>query len=441
MGLAIWDALVLGLSYNVTFTVRLGWWPVMSHGLAAMLCTWLGLSYLIGRYSPDQSGEMSVLSTIWKTAIIGCAVISLFIVHSWIYQVVDAQTRFRGFLVPLLIVTCGLSAAGQYLRLYAKKKKRGWLLVISQEEHRVLSSELEEENEELRNTLTLSIAETATRVECRRKGRDRSIAIGNIEAAGKGVVYDLLKEREQGKSIIPLMNWCEEQLQRIPPELVHPQWLLRAEGFGLRPGSKSWRIKRATDILGAAVLLIGTLPIVVAASILVWVEDRGPIFYSQIRTGLYGKPIRIWKLRSMKVNAETEGISWAVKKDPRVTRIGQVIRKMRIDELPQLVSVLRGDLSLIGPRPERPEIEERLEREIPNYRIRHWVRPGLSGWAQVCYPYGASVADSRAKLSYDLFYLRNASFLLDLLVTIKTIRLVANAEGATPKAQRKERLK
>ena len=138
----------------------------------------------------------------------------------------------------------------------------------------------------------------------------------------------------------------------------------------------------------------------------------------------------------MKINAEEAGAQWASKTDPRITSVGRVIRATRVDELPQLFSVLSGDLSLIGPRPERPQIEERLEIDIPNYRIRHWIRPGLSGWAQVCYPYGASIEDSRMKLSYDLYYLRNSNLLLDLLITLKTIRLILSAEGASPKSQK-----
>lgn len=138
----------------------------------------------------------------------------------------------------------------------------------------------------------------------------------------------------------------------------------------------------------------------------------------------------------MKINAEEAGAQWASKADPRITSVGRVIRAKRVDELPQLFSVLSGDLSLIGPRPERPQIGERLEIDIPNYRICHLIRPGLSGWAQVCYPYGASTEDSRMKLSYDLYYLRNANLLLDLLITIKTVRLVLRAEVAIPKSQK-----
>jgi len=175
-----------------------------------------------------------------------------------------------------------------------------------------------------------------------------------------------------------------------------------------------------------------TAPLLLAAAVAIRLEDGGPIFYQQLRTGLYGQTFHIRKLRTMRVDAESAGPQWAHRGDQRVTNVGHWLRKMRIDELPQLVSVISGEMSLIGPRPERPEIEEALEQLIPHYRIRHWIRPGLSGWAQVCYNYGASAADSRAKLSYDLYYLRNANVFLDLLILVKTIRLVSLAQGSDP---------
>jgi lipopolysaccharide/colanic/teichoic acid biosynthesis glycosyltransferase len=187
------------------------------------------------------------------------------------------------------------------------------------------------------------------------------------------------------------------------------------------------------DVVIAATLLLATTPIVLLAALAIRLEDGGSALYSQIRTGLYGEPYQIWKLRSMRQQAELRGAQWAGRGDPRITRVGQWLRQLRLDELPQLVAVLKGEMSLIGPRPEQPELEVELEAQIPHYRVRHWIRPGLSGWAQVCFPYGASVADSRLKLSYDLYYLRNASLPLDLLILIKTIRLVTRGQGAQPR--------
>ena len=166
------------------------------------------------------------------------------------------------------------------------------------------------------------------------------------------------------------------------------------------------------------------------------IEDSGPIFYSQLRSGFKGKSFRIYKFRSMHTKAESDGVQWAKPNDKRVTKVGNLIRKTRLDELPQLFNVLKGEMSLIGPRPERPELDDKLSTKILYYNYRYLVKPGLSGWAQVNYPYGASVQDSSNKLSYDLYYIDKVSFLLDLIIFFRTIKLVLNANNALPKNQK-----
>lgn len=431
IAVAAWDALAVYISYNLTFLFRIGRWEGISLGLSVALTTWLIVSYLVGRYSPrsDRSREKEYISGVLIAA---SAVVAVFVGHSWIYQVADAQTRFRGFLIPSVLGSCALSTIGQAVKASIETKKKTWLILASGREAEAVARELRSESRSLdaRNTLTNTEMEWET-VHEQSEGR-KGIAVGTLKDDIGKSTQRLLQLREQGECIIPLMSWCERELQRIPPELVHPEWLIQAEGFGLRPGSMSWRLKRFGDIAGALALITATSPLFLLGCLAVWVEDKGPVLYSQIRSGLYGRPIRIWKIRSMKVDAETGGPQWSSKGDARVTRVGRVIRATRIDELPQLLNVVSGELSLIGPRPERPEIEVELEKVIPNYRIRHWIRPGLSGWAQVCYRYGASTEDSRAKLSYDLYYLRNASVFLDILITIKTIRMVLKGEGAAP---------
>ena len=431
--MAAWDALAVYISYNLTFLFRIGRWEGMSLGLSVALTTWLIVSYLVGQYSPrsGSSGDKVYISGVFLAA---SAVVAVFVGHSWIYQVADAQTRFRGFLIPTVFGSCALSTIGQAVKTSIEAKKKTWLILASGREAEAVARELSSESrsEESRNTLVNS--ELAWETVHKQSDGRKGIAVGTLKGDIEGSTQRLLQLREQGECIIPLMSWCERELQRIPPELVHPEWLIQAEGFGLRPGSMSWRLKRFADIAGALALITATSPLVLLGCVAVWVEDKGPVLYSQIRSGLYGRPIRIWKIRSMKVDAETGGPQWSSKGDARVTRVGRVIRATRIDELPQLLNVVSGELSLIGPRPERPEIEVELEKVIPNYRIRHWIRPGLSGWAQVCYRYGASTEDSRAKLSYDLYYLRNASVFLDILITIKTIRMVLKGEGAAPSA-------
>lgn len=224
-------------------------------------------------------------------------------------------------------------------------------------------------------------------------------------------------------------------MQRIPVEIINQKlasdikskYLIDKKNYNLF-------LKRIFEFVFSLLLLLISSPLLIISSILIYLEDHGPIFYSQYRVGKNNKLFIIWKLRSMRVNAEKEGIKWASKNDKRITKIGKFLRKTRIDELPQLLSVLQGKMNLIGPRPERPEFEELLNKEIQYYSLRALSKPGITGWAQVNYPYGASINDSKNKLSYDLYYLNHYSLLFDLLIFFKTIRLVINARGSEPKS-------
>jgi sugar transferase (PEP-CTERM system associated) len=184
------------------------------------------------------------------------------------------------------------------------------------------------------------------------------------------------------------------------------------------------RLRRVFDVVSCLVGMALSLPIMILTAIAIRIESPGPVFYTQERVGLHGRKFRIFKFRSMQADAEAHGPAWARENDPRVTRVGRIIRRLHIDETPQFVNILRGEMSLIGPRPERPEFVERLEERIPYYSERHLVKPGLTGWAQVSYPYGASVEDAREKHQYDLYYIKNQSPLLDAIVLLETARVV-----------------
>jgi lipopolysaccharide/colanic/teichoic acid biosynthesis glycosyltransferase len=189
------------------------------------------------------------------------------------------------------------------------------------------------------------------------------------------------------------------------------------------------QLKRYADVLISTILLSISLPLTLIALALVKLYDGGNMIYRQKRSGLFGEPFYVLKIRTMSPSSEPDGAQWAQAHDERITPVGFWLRRTRFDEIPQLINVIRGEMSLIGPRPERPDVEKILEQKIPNYKLRHWMRPGLSGWAQVNMPYASSVEDSELKLSYDLFYLRNASFWLDLLILFKTIKIVLKASG------------
>jgi sugar transferase (PEP-CTERM system associated) len=184
------------------------------------------------------------------------------------------------------------------------------------------------------------------------------------------------------------------------------------------------RLRRVFDVVSSLIGIALSFPIMVLTAVAIRIESPGPVVYTQERVGLGGRKFIIFKLRSMQSNAEAQGPVWACENDPRVTRVGRIIRRLHIDETPQFFNILRGEMSLIGPRPERPEFVERLEERIPYYSERHLVKPGLTGWAQVSYPYGASFEDAREKLQYDLYYIKNQSPLLDAVILLETARVV-----------------
>jgi lipopolysaccharide/colanic/teichoic acid biosynthesis glycosyltransferase len=234
---------------------------------------------------------------------------------------------------------------------------------------------------------------------------------------------------EQGLTVTTVVELAEAQLERLPPSLLPEEWLAIDEIPWAYCFSIQRQLKRSADVLLALMLLLISLPLLLLLALLIWLEDRGPALYVQQRSGLMGKPFALIKLRTMSCGDPHAPASWTVPADCRITRMGSLLRPARLDELPQLLNVLFGDMSLIGPRPERPELEQELEARIPHYRKRHWMRPGLSGWAQVCAPYAASVEEAELKLSYDLFYLRNWSAWLDLLILFKTVKTVLKVAG------------
>ncbi len=245
-------------------------------------------------------------------------------------------------------------------------------------------------------------------------------------------VKELMQCRLIGIHVIDFIPFMERETGRIFLDALSPSWLIFGTGFR-RDGLRLFT-SRALDFVASAVLVAVTLPVMALTALVIWLEDGrkgGGVLYRQERVGLEGKPFNLLKFRSMRVNAEVAGqAQWAQQNDPRVTRIGAFIRKCRIDELPQLLNVLRGDMSLVGPRPERPQFVTALEAKIPYYEQRHSVKPGIAGWAQLCYPYGASEEDAVQKLQYDLYYVKNNSLLFDLAILVQTAEVVFLGKGA-----------
>jgi exopolysaccharide biosynthesis polyprenyl glycosylphosphotransferase len=235
--------------------------------------------------------------------------------------------------------------------------------------------------------------------------------------------------RRAGIGVMDEVDFAERRFGRVDLARLQAGWLAKARGA--RGGAAEAAMCRAFDLLMAMILLLVTLPVILLAAIAVKLDSPGPVFYRQQRVGRGGQVFTLFKFRSMVQDAEAkQGPAWATKRDPRITRIGRFLRLTRIDEVPQVFNVLRGDMAFVGPRPERPEFVARLAEQIDHYRDREVVKPGITGWAQVNYPYGASVEDSRNKLAYDLYYVKRRSLFLDLLILVATVRVVLFQEGS-----------
>lgn len=240
----------------------------------------------------------------------------------------------------------------------------------------------------------------------------------------------LLRSRLRGVRILSRLGFYEEICGYVPIGEIGPGWMIFSDGFRGRAVFERAG-KRGLDLLIAGSLLIVLLPLMILSAVLVKLTSRGPVLYSQQRVGLGGQLFEVFKFRSMMADAEkATGATWASEKDPRVTGWGRFMRRTRIDELPQLVNILRGQMSFVGPRPERPIFVQQLEQQIPFYQVRHGVKPGLTGWAQIQFPYGASVEDAKRKLEYDLYYIKNYSLFLDILIILQTARVVLFSAGA-----------
>jgi sugar transferase (PEP-CTERM system associated) len=242
---------------------------------------------------------------------------------------------------------------------------------------------------------------------------------------------ELLECRLAGVDVTEILTFLERETGRVRLDVLNPSWLIFGPGF--RRDSLRLFSSRALDVVASLLILAVTLPVMLAVATAVLIEDgwRAPLLYRQTRVGRGGGSFELLKFRSMRCDAETDGAArWAEKDDPRVTRIGKIMRKLHIDELPQILNVLRGDMSLVGPRPERPHFVTELAQKIPYYVERHCVKPGITGWAQLCYPYGSSEQDAIEKLQYDLYYIKNNSLLFDLSILVQTVEVVFARKGA-----------
>jgi len=262
----------------------------------------------------------------------------------------------------------------------------------------------------------------------RARGRGANVIVVAVDDRRGLNVRELLACRLAGLEVIDAPTFAERALKKIPVDLVKPSDLVFSDGFE-RP---AWLLflRRVVSLLASLVLFILAAPVLLLVAVLIKLDSKGPVFYSQERVGMNGRNFKMLKFRTMRTDAEAQGVKWAQKNDSRVTRIGKYLRRFRVDELPQILNVLKGEMGIVGPRPERPEFVAKLKREIPYYDLRTLVPPGITGWAQIRYPYAASLEEAREKLHYDLWYVKHLSVLLDLSILFHTAKVVVFGRGA-----------
>jgi|TARA_B100000315_G_scaffold252341_1_gene288922 exopolysaccharide biosynthesis polyprenyl glycosylphosphotransferase len=255
------------------------------------------------------------------------------------------------------------------------------------------------------------------------------LVLGSTEKLSSDLIRQFMILRLHGVNVLNYAEFYEERMSLIPIIDVRDLWSVFSEGFSLQPGKVNWRLKRAIDFLVSLIAFVIVAPLIALLTISIRVTSPGSVMFVQERIGLGGEKFRLLKLRTMRTQQSADVERWTDKEDERITRIGRVLRKYRLDELPQLINVIKGEMSLVGPRPEQPNIVRRLEVEIPFYDVRHLVKPGISGWAQVNYPYGASVEDAKRKLEFDLYYMKHYSIFLDFYVALRTLRVMISRGG------------
>ncbi len=342
----------------------------------------------------------------------GCA---LFVTRVVFGRAVD-QDIFKH---RVLVYGAGTAAAA-ISRLRRSAESRGFVLVgfvaPPGEDPAVPRERILDANDDLHRLCErLSVTEVVVAMDDRRRGFP---------------IPELLECRLAGVDVTELLTFLERETGRVRIDVLNPSWMIFGQGF--RRGPMRLFTLRTFDLLASIAVLLVSAPVMLLTALAIKVEDgpSAPALYTQDRVGLGGRTFKVLKFRSMRQDAELNGAQWAQRRDPRVTRVGAIIRKLRIDELPQIFNVLRGHMSFVGPRPERPEFVAELAEKIPYYVQRHCVKPGITGWAQLCYPYGSSEHDALEKLQYDLYYIKNNNLLFDLAILVQTAEVVLLGKGA-----------
>jgi sugar transferase (PEP-CTERM system associated) len=443
--LLLTDIFALAVLYELVHYARLSAWVnLFSVPFLEVLAAVVITLYVMDVYRVETPATVSRLPVTAAFAALLSIIVSASLVY--FHGPLHFESIFgRGVMPIALVLFAGWAAWSRYaLSKWMEKIKKSatWLFLGTVEKLNYLLSDFEISAAELiillddiknKNQLPADYQNCIKGDTSKLSSCKNNIITGVIVATDKAFnekeVSSLMNFRASGASLHEFTAFYEQFQFKVPVLHLKHGWFMQGGGFDLLQNAIGLKLKRVMDALLAVIMLIILSPIFILTAIIILLDSRGPIFYSQTRLGLNDTKFNVHKFRSMVIDAEKDGAKWAEDNDPRITRIGKFIRKARIDELPQLWNVLKGEMSFIGPRPERPEFIQQLEKEIPYYDLRHLVMPGITGWAQVMYPYGASVEDAREKLQYDLFYIKNFSLLLDFVILMKTLRIVLRREG------------
>jgi len=428
------------LVYNYLYFLDLNSYPnkVVTISIGSF---WVIFSYILGRYKKEKSiSVQSFLISLFKIFALIIVGIFIYAFINWFSSIILFDQLFieqkdlllKDIFIKSITNIGFLSLICQsFINILNYKiydKKNLWIFYGREQEYNKFLQELNYHS----NHPEINFISASEPLKINKSKNLKGIIVNENDIIKLDNLDNLYNIKLSGIEVINLIDWFDKEYHRIPTDFIESNYQLIKKLKSIEDNYHN-RIKRLGDIFVSIIIILITLPVIFVVSCLIYLEDKGPIFYTQTRSGLNGKIIKIIKFRSMQVDAENDGIQWAKTNDDRITRIGRILRALRIDELPQLFCVLFGSMSLIGPRPERPEIEKKLFKKVPYYKSRYILKPGISGWAQVNYHYGASVADTKQKLSYDIYYISNFSFFLDLLIFFKTIKLVLNAKGYKPK--------
>lgn len=458
--LLILDIVGLGIAFTTAYAVRLGSWdPTLaaSGPVLVFSCINIFLLYLLNLYRLDAQTPFwqKPIQAVGAVFLAGCAIVLIAYLGGAIEfsgligrgVLIGAQTFFalwaatHRFWISKWLRTVSLLsrwlvlATPETLELFQRDLEKSRLagqfhiLLPSGAKADLIQGSLNHPDNKTPIPIQLKVTGTWNQLSEFLYQPWSGIIVGAPHAANSNVLDELMTARLRGVRVYDLADFYERTWYKVPVFYLQSSWFALSQGFDLLHNPIGLRIKRIIDITCSLLLLALTSPVLLLAVTAIRAEGRGPILFRQVRVGENGRHFTVLKLRSMRVDAEKDGAKWAAKNDSRITRVGAFIRATRIDELPQLINVLRGEMSFIGPRPERPEFTGMLEEQIPFYSLRHILKPGVTGWAQVMYPYGASVDDAKEKLQFELYYIKNYSLLLDVAIILKTIRVVVFGKG------------